>query len=89
MNELNGVDRWFVDIAAMGLFGYFLFSMKGILGDLKESISELKDLVGKLFEKDNNHESRISAIEGRCAAMPHCEHPGGRRPYDPAERIIP
>lgn len=91
---LKSVPVWFLIIAvlllcsALTLFGgYFLWSIKGILAGFKDAVEELKSLITKLFDKHNDHETRLSLLEGRCDAThgPH-SHPGGRRGYDPLER---
>lgn len=89
---LKTVDTWFLILAVILLCGavtilggYFLWSVKGILSGFRDAVEELKTLIEKLFDKNNNHETRLSALEGRCAAM-QCAQPGGRREYDPPER---
>lgn len=44
------------------LFGYFLWSIKAILTEIKDSLKEL-------FNKHDDHESRLSKLEGKCAAQ--------------------
>lgn len=46
------------------LGGYFLWSMKNIFADLKQSIESLKNLISQLYDKHDDHENRISVIEG-------------------------
>uniref|UniRef100_A0A831U363 Uncharacterized protein n=1 Tax=Geobacter metallireducens TaxID=28232 RepID=A0A831U363_GEOME len=92
---LHGVPGWFLIIvivlfggAITLLGGYFLWSVKGILAGFKDAVEELKTLIQKLFDKHDDHEKRLSALEGRCEGVRDtgalCS--GGRRYYDPAER---
>lgn len=71
IQQLSSTPVWFilfvVFIMSGGLIllgGYFLWSMKNIFDDLKRSIESLKELITKLYEKHDSHESRISVIEG-------------------------
>ena len=87
---LSTVPGWFLVIAVILLVGvvtllggYFLWSVKGILSGFKEAVEELKELISKLFNKHDDHETRLSSLEGRCDAM---HGPGGRRVFDPKER---
>lgn len=75
---LKSVDAWFLIFLVLflaavvsALGGYFLWSVKGLLTDLKASILELKETISKLFDYRNDHESRIKVLETRikiCAA---------------------
>lgn len=47
------------------LGGYFLWSIKTIFADLKNSIKSLETLIGRLYDDHSGHESRISVIEGQ------------------------
>ena len=87
---LKEVPVWFLVIAVVLLGGWFLWSANNIFTGIKGTLEKLDELIGKLFDKHGNHETRISAIEGRCNAM-HGEtpHQGGRRNYDPEERNVP
>lgn len=65
---VDNTPVWFLitTIMLMGgavsvLFGYFLWSIKGILMDIKNSLHDL-------FKKHDDHESRLSKLEGTCAA---------------------
>lgn len=90
---LSALPVWFLVLSILVLFGavsilagYFLWSVKGILAGFKEAVEELKTLIEKLFDKHDDHEQRLSALEGRCDAM---HGTGGRRSYDPADRPSP
>lgn len=90
VETLKMVPVWFLIIAIVLLVsavtllsGYFLWSVKGILTGFKEAVDELKTLIQKLFDQHNDHETRLSALEGRCDAI---RASGGRRCYDPLER---
>jgi len=82
---LDKVDPWFVQILATALAGYFLWSVQKILRDFKDQVKELKETLRKLFDRGDDHEHRLSHLEGRCDAM-HGKAPGGRRDYDPEDR---
>jgi len=79
------VDPWFLQIMTLGLGGYFLWSIRQTLRDFKDEVRGLRETFKQLFAKDDNHEHRLSRLEGRCEAT-HGELPGGRRGYDPEER---
>ncbi len=81
---IGSVDAWFLKLAVVLLGGYFLWSLRKILADFKEEVKGLKTLIGKVFDKTDNFEHRLSSIEGRCEAM---HGNGGRRKYDPLHRL--
>lgn len=92
---LKAFPLWFLILAIILLCGtvtllggYFLWSVKGILNGFREAVEELKELISKLFDKHDDHENRLSALEGRCEAMHGVDHNrhGGRRYYDPNDR---
>jgi len=85
MEGITAIPSWFYQLIAFVLAGYFLWSIKRILDDFKEEVKGLKETLRMLFTKGDNHENRISRIEGRCEAN-HGEISGGRRTYDPEER---
>ena len=71
IDQLSTAPVWFilfvVFIMAGGLIllgGYFLWSMKNVFADLKQSIESLKDLIHQLYDKHSHHENRISVLEG-------------------------
>lgn len=80
---MEKIDPWFIQVTVMGLLGYFLWSIRNILSDFKDQVKGLKDNIGKLFDSKDDHEKRLSKIEGRCDVN---HGPGGRRSYDPVER---
>lgn len=80
---LEKADPWFVQLLALVLAGYFLWSVRKVLCDFKDEVKGLKKLIDKLFDRDDNYAQRLSKIEGRCQAN---HPPGGRRFYDPEER---
>lgn len=63
----KGVDSWFLIFLCVILGGYFLFSIKQLFAGLQATLNELKMLIKELFEDRNTHESRITALETRCA----------------------
>ena len=75
MENIAQIDRWFLELGVLFLGGYFLWSIRGVLADFKDSVGELKTLIGKLFDKDSDHEKRISKLEGAHQA----NHGGGER----------
>jgi len=84
----DNIDPWFLQIIVPILAGYFLWSIQRLLRDFKEEIRGLKETLRLLFHKNDDHENRLSRIEGRCDAMHgKAEQPGGRRIYDPEERV--
>lgn len=90
IDALKDTPTWFLIVAVVlmggiitALGGYFLWSVKGILVGFKEAVDELKSLIQKLFDKHDDHETRLSALEGRCEGL---RSTGGRRCYDPSER---
>lgn len=81
---MKTVDNWFLVLAVVLLGGYFLWSVRRLFQNLLDSIDDLKSLIKNLFDYRNEHESRISALEGRCNAMHGTDHrEPGRRYYDP------
>lgn len=64
---IKTIDPWFLNIAVIGLASYFLWSIKALFKDLKESITDLKALIKDLYDHRNDHESRIVALETKCA----------------------
>lgn len=64
---LKSVDSWFLILLVVLLGGYFLYSIKAMFAGLQDTLKELKDLIKELFEDRNTHESRITALETRCA----------------------
>lgn len=66
---LKTVDQWFLVLAALLGGGYFVWSVRRMFEDLKETIRELKDTIKELFDHRNDHATRIAAIESRCDAM--------------------
>jgi hypothetical protein len=57
-------DPWFINLIALGGAVYFLYSARQILTDLKDEIRDLKDTIRSIFEKHDDHERRISHLEG-------------------------
>ncbi len=90
MELLKTTPTWFLIVsivlllAALALFGrYFLWSVNQTLQGFTAAVDELKELIKELFGKHNDHESRISALEGRCNLMHGDDHRHpGRRYYD-------
>lgn len=66
MDLLTKADGWFINLVALCGAGYFLWSMRNILADLKQEISDLKSVIEKIFAKNDDHEKRLSRIEGIC-----------------------
>lgn len=66
MDSFKAMDGWFVNLVAFGGACYFLWSIRNILTDLKDEIKELKDFINKVFNKSDDHEQRISRLEGIC-----------------------
>lgn len=88
------IDPWFINLLVIVLTAYFLWSIKGLFSDLRESISDLKRLVADLDLRRNDHEMRIIALETKCV-WEHGEsnynptrQSGGRRLYDPKEPVV-
>jgi hypothetical protein len=63
---LQTTDKWFLVLAVLVFGGYFVWSVRRMFEDLKETIRELKDTIKELFDHRNDHEKRISSIETRC-----------------------
>ena len=63
---LEQADPWFLRLAVLILSGYFLWSIRKVLADFSDQVKDLKDLLGKLFEHHDNHEQRLSRLEGVC-----------------------
>lgn len=81
---LENADTWFLQIAVLLLSGYFLWSIRGLLNDFKSQIKELNMTSARLFTRGDDHERRISTLEGMHSVGGI--HGGGRRNYDPEER---
>jgi hypothetical protein len=86
---LKTIDPWFLNLLVLILGMYFLWSVKNIFKDLKDSIKDLKDLIKDLYEHRNDHEARLITLETKCKYMHGDEEfepsrqSGGRRHYDP------
>jgi mannose-1-phosphate guanylyltransferase len=63
---LQSTDKWFLVLAFLFFGGYFVWSVRRMFEDLKETIRELKDTIRELFDHRNDHETRITTIETRC-----------------------
>ena len=63
---LKTIDPWFLNLLVMLLSAYFLWSVRGLFKDLKDSIRDLKQLISDLYDHRNDHETRIVALETRC-----------------------
>lgn len=63
---LKSADPWFLNMAVICLAAYFLWSIKGLFKDLKDSIADLKTLIKDLYDHRNDHEVRLTAMETRC-----------------------
>ena len=63
---MKAVDPWFLNLLVLGLGAYFLWSIKALFKDLRESILELKKLISDLYDHRNNQETRLVALETRC-----------------------
>lgn len=72
-------------MVCMGLGGYVLWSLRGILNEFREEVRDLKTVIQKLFSRDEKMDKRIMAIETRCALLHAGTMVGGRRNYDPKE----
>lgn len=66
LDAISKADGWFVNLLAIAGAGYFLWSMRNILADLKAEIADLKEVIKEIFDRNNDHERRISRIEGIC-----------------------
>lgn len=66
MEFMKSVDGWFLILAVVLLGGYFLWSVKGMVGDIKSSLVKLENFIGRLFDKFNNHEARLRVLESKC-----------------------
>lgn len=71
VEQLSNTPLWFILFIVfimsgiiVFLSGYFLWSIKNVFADLKLAIESLKNLIAQLYDKHNNHENRISIIEG-------------------------
>ena len=56
---ITGLSNNILVILVLLLSGYFIWSVKS-------GIKEIKELIKELFEDRNNHESRILRLEVRC-----------------------
>jgi len=65
---LEHVDGWFLQIAVLVLSGYFLWSIRNVLSDFKDQVKGLKETIGKLFDRHDDLDRRLSSLEGRCEA---------------------
>lgn len=63
---LQSTDKWFLVLAVLLFGGYFVWSVRRMFEDLKDTIRELKNTIRELFDHRNDHETRITAIETRC-----------------------
>lgn len=63
---LEQADPWFLRLAVLILSGYFLWSIRRVLADFSNQVKDLKTLLGKLFDHHDDHEKRLSRLEGTC-----------------------
>ena len=98
MEFLKTVDTWFLVITVALLGAFFVWSVQNIFSGVKESIKDLgatfersleklERLITDLYDHKSNHESRIVAIETKCAWEHEYQTPrssAGRRFYDPS-----
>lgn len=84
---LKSVDSWFLVLVVIALGGWFVWSVKNIFDGFTRTVGDLQKLIDKLFDKHDDHESRLSELEGHCKAMHGGPDTGGRRFYDPPERL--
>lgn len=59
---LKGVPSWFLVLCSMGFFSLLSF----VLLKLNNTLIRFEELFDKVFEKHDDHESRISRLEGKC-----------------------
>ena len=65
---IKSIDMWFLVLAVMLLGGWFVWSVRNIFDNFVRAVNDLQKLIEKLFDKHEDHESRLSALEGRCDA---------------------
>ena len=83
---LKSINPWLLILTVILLGGWFVWSVRNIFEGFAKAVNDLRNLIEKLFDKHDDHETRLSSLEGRCDAM-HGPMTGGRRPYDPKDRI--
>lgn len=59
------IAAWIIGILITTLLGIIAFNVKGIYDRVDDIDKDIKDEAAKLWTKLDNHESRISTIEGR------------------------
>jgi len=59
---LKGVPSWFLMLCSMGFFSLLSF----VLLKLNTTLGRFEELFDKVFEKHDDHESRLSRLEGKC-----------------------
>lgn len=83
------LPAWFLVFLVVILGGYFAWSFPRVVDSLKSSLSDvgnkLEMISTELFRKTDNHENRLSHLEGEHkSAVEYCH--GGRRGKDPEQR---
>jgi len=79
---LKTVDLWFLILAVALLGMYFLWSVRQLFADLKQSITDLKETIRELFNTRNDHEIRIKALEVQVKLCGHCNTHAHKRNTD-------
>ena len=84
--DIAQIPSWFMALAVVALCAYTAYSLKKrdeVLDNIVKAVYGTEDKNGML--------TRISVMENtisRCESCSPAHHDGGRRPYDPEERVI-
>jgi len=70
---LNKIPNWFLVALVAVLLFLCATGLNHTLIKLNQSLDDFKRLIEKLFEKHENHESRLSRLEGEHVRYPHGE----------------
>ena len=76
--DIAQLPVWFLVFLVFGLGSYFLWSFPRFINSVKDSVGKIENnlekMTEKLFEKTDNHETRLSSLEG--------EHNGFKTMHD-------
>lgn len=66
IEALKGVDAWFMVFVIACLSPLALWLLSRSINKLDQTIDRFQELIDRLFTKYDDHESRLSKLEGKC-----------------------
>lgn len=65
---LKSVPTWFLILCVSVLCSFSLWLVSRSIGKLDQTIDRFQELIDRLFNKYDDHENRLSRLEGKCEA---------------------